>query len=187
MLDPYNGDILGVVGCIGQKRGNLIQNYATQTKRPPGSAIKPLSVYAPLIDNGAINWATVVEDSPTCKMNGRDWPQNANRKYSGNINICDAIANSTNTVAVKMLDALGEDRSYDFLLRHLKIKNLQTADKCSTSLALGQLVKGITLRELVGGYTIFAQGVMSEPRSYYKVLDRDGKILFDKRNNQEHV
>ena len=44
IIDPLSGDILGVVGAIGEKSGNRIQNYATDTLRPPGSTIKPLSV-----------------------------------------------------------------------------------------------------------------------------------------------
>lgn len=193
IIDPYNGDILGIVGAIGKKSGNLIQNYATDTKRPPGSAIKPLSVYAPLIDSGKINWATIAEDSPVTQQQGRDWPQNANRIYKGNISIAEAIADSVNTVSVKMLYNLGEKNSLDFLKGKLRINSLvspnkdNASDANAVSLGLGQTLNGISLCELTAAYSIFAQGNMSCPRSYYKVTDSDGNIIIDKRNNQERA
>lgn len=193
IMDPHNGDILGVAGAIGKKSGELIQNYATDTKRPPGSSIKPLSVYAPLINGAEISWSTIVEDSPVIDTPERQWPQNANRKYVGNIDISDAIANSVNTVAVKMLLKLGEKNSLDFLKNKLHINSLispagdSQGDANSVSLALGQTLSGITLRELVSAYSIFSEGNMSLSRTYYKVTDFDGNIIFDKRNNQESV
>ncbi len=193
ITDPYNGNILGIVGAVGTKQGELLQNYATDTKRPPGSAIKPISVYAPLIDSGEISWSTIVEDSPVSFVSGKEWPQNANRLYSGNIDISDAIANSVNTVAVKMLYKFGEARSLSFLKDSLNIKSLVDPSKNSpddqnaVSLALGQTLHGITLRELVSAYSIFAEGNMSRSRSYYKVTDADGNIIFDNRQNQTSV
>ena len=193
ITDPYNGNILGIVGAVGTKQGELLQNYATDTKRPPGSAIKPLSVYAPLIDRGEISWSTIVEDSPVSSTWGKDWPQNANRLYMGNIDISYAIANSVNTVAVKMLYKLGETQSLSFLKDNLNIQSLVSPSKNApddvnaVSLALGQTLHGITLRELVSAYSIFAQGNMSKSRSYYKVTDANGNIIFDKRQNQTSV
>lgn len=193
ITDPYNGNILGIVGAVGIKQGELLQNYATDTKRPPGSAIKPISVYAPLIDRGDISWSTIVEDSPVSSVLGKEWPQNANRMYQGNIDISDAISNSVNTVAVKMLYKLGEKQSFSFLKDSLNIQSLVEPSKNSpddanaVSLALGQPLHGITLRELVSAYSIFAEGNMSNSRSYYKVTDADGNIIFDRRQNQKEV
>lgn len=193
ITDPYNGNILGIVGALGVKQGELLQSYATDTKRPPGSAIKPLSVYAPLIDRGEISWSTIVDDSPVSSVEGKDWPQNANRMYKGNIDISEAIASSVNTVAVKMLYKLGEKQSLAFLRESLNIKSLVEPsknapdDENAVSLALGQTLNGITLRELVSAYSIFAEGNMSNSRTYYKVTDTDGNIIFDRRHNQEEI
>ncbi|MBQ7358327.1 MAG: transglycosylase domain-containing protein [Clostridia bacterium] len=193
IMDQYNGDILGIVGATGKKQGELLQNYATDTRRPPGSAIKPLSVYAPLIDSGEINWASIIEDSPVTQISGKDWPQNANRKYRGDIDISDALANSVNTAAVKLLYRLGEEESLAFLKDNLHIESLVSpsknaaGDANAVSLALGQTLHGITLRELVSAYSIFSDGNMSRARSYYKVTDKNGNIIFDNRQNQEAV
>lgn len=189
MIDPYNGDILAVAGAVGKKQGNRIQNFATDTKRPTGSAIKPLSVYAPAIDKGLINWGSIVEDSPIkVSPNGTPWPQNAVKTYYGNVNIKFAIEHSLNTVAVKVLEMLGNKYSFDFLTEKLKINSLNPSkDMGSASLALGQMSNGITLRELTAAYSIFENGTMSKPRSYYKVTDSRGNIILDNRSEQERV
>lgn len=189
IIDPYNGDILAVAGAVGKKQGNRIQNFATDTKRPTGSAIKPLSVYAPAIDKGLINWGSIVEDSPIkVSPNGTPWPQNAVKTYYGNVNIKFAIEHSLNTVAVKVLEMLGNKYSFDFLTEKLKINSLNSSkDMGSASLALGQMSNGITLRELTAAYSIFENGTMSKPRSYYKVTDSRGNIILDNRSEQERV
>lgn len=187
VIDPYTGDILGVAGAIGEKKANRIQNYATHAKRPPGSAIKPLTVYAPAIDSGLINWSSIIEDSPLNTIN-KTWPVNANGKYLGNITVKHAIENSTNTVAVKVLDMLGLDTSFDFARNKLKIKSFdEKKDIGQAALALGQPSKGITLRELSAAYSIFFNGSMNKPRSYFKVTDMDGRIILDNTANQERV
>lgn len=181
-----SGEILAVVGAVGEKTGNRIQNYATDTKRPPGSTIKPLSVYAPALNSGIINWSTVIEDSPV--KNNPPWPSNVTKRYSGNVTIKYAIENSLNTVAVKVLDMIGAEKSFDFLNDQLYFKSLdREADIGQASLALGQPSHGVTLREIVAAYTVFQNGNMSKPRSYYKVTDSSGKIILDNTPKEKQV
>ena len=188
VIDPYTGDILGVAGAIGEKKGNRIQNYATHAKRPPGSAIKPLSVYAPAFEKGIIKWSSILDDSPIENSNGRSWPANANGKYIGPVTVKYAVENSLNTVAVKVLEMLGNGNSLDFLKNSLYINSLDREnDIGSASLALGQPSVGITLRELTGGYTALSSGIMSKSRSYFKVTDSNGEIILDNTARQERV
>ena len=182
IIDPYSGDILGIAGGIGEKRGDRVQSYATDTKRPPGSSIKPLSAYAPAIDRGLINWATVIEDSPirVDEKTNLGWPSNASNRYDGEVNVRYAVANSLNTVAVKVLQMLGNQESFDFLTKELLINSLiRENDMGDASLALGQPSKGITLRELTAAYSIFGNGIMSASKTYYKVTDKNGKVILD--------
>lgn len=190
VIDPYNGDILGVVGAIGEKRGSRVQNFATNTKRPSGSAIKPLSVYSLALEKGLIEWSSVFEDSPIRKGNDAQapWPQNASRTYVGDVDIEYAVENSLNTVAVKVLDMVGNADSLSFLKSKLRISNLdESADIGAASLALGQSSRGISLCELTAAYSIFQEGVMSKPRSYFKVTDELGRIILDNSSEQESV
>ena len=182
VIDPHSGDILGVIGAIGKKNGNRLLNFATTSKRPSGSTIKPLSVYAPALDKGLIKWSTIVEDSPIREGNEQSspWPSNANGKYVGNVNIDYAIKHSLNTVAVKILNELKNDYSMYFLRDKLMITSLDTKlDIGAASLALGQHSRGITLRELVSAYSIFTDGIMKKSRTYYKVTDSTGRVILD--------
>jgi len=190
VIDPYNGDILGVVGAIGEKQGNRLQNYATDTRRPPGSVIKPLSVYSIALEKGLIEWSSIFEDSPVKSGNETQppWPYNADRTYVGEVDIQYAVQNSLNTVAVKVLDMVGNEKSLSFLKNKLLISSLDnSADIGAASLALGQSSQGISLRELTAAYSIFEEGIMSKPRSYFKVTDKNGQIILDNSPSQERV
>ena len=149
VIDPQTGDILGVAGRIGEKAGDRVLNLATDALHPTGSVIKPLSAYAPALELGHLSWASVFDDSPVRTGHGRPWPQNANHCYRGPTDVPTALLNSTNTVAVRVLEnCVGIDRSFAFLQEHLGMKNLiagrtengvEVSDKNSVALGLGQL------------------------------------------------
>jgi penicillin-binding protein 1A len=106
----------------------------------------------------------------------------------GDVDIEYAIENSLNTVAVKVLDMVGNADSLSFLKSKLRISNLdESADIGAASLALGQSSRGISLCELTAAYSIFQEGVMSKPRSYFKVTDELGRIILDNSSEQESV
>ncbi len=194
VIDSRTGDILGVAGAVGEKRGNHLQNFATQTKRSPGSTIKPLSVYAPALEKELINFASVYDDVPVeFGSNGsRMWPKNATGIYRGLTNIAYAVAHSTNTVSVRVLQELGLRNSFQFAKDKFHLDSLidctGESDCDLAALALGQLHYGVTLRELTCAYTAFADGGVYHPyRSYYRVLDSDGKILLSCPDSGEVV
>ncbi len=194
VIDPKTGDLLGIAGAGGVKSGNHLQNFATQTKRPPGSTLKPLSVYAPALEEGLINWASVYDDVPVeFDYQGHSmWPKNANGVYRGLCDISYAVAHSTNTVAVRVLDEVGLRNSYRYVTERFKLKGLidgkEESDCNRAALALGQLHYGVTLRDLCASYTPFADGgVRHEVRSYYRVLGPDGKVLLSKPDGGEVV
>jgi len=196
IIDPNNGDILGVVGAIGEKNANRIQNFATQTLRPPGSVIKPVSVYAPALEKNLISWSSVYDDVP---VNFGDeikepvpWPKNSNNVYRGLTNINYAIKQSINTVTVKVLDDVGLEESFDFLYNKVGMRSLirvgqdnnggYITDMDYAALALGQLNYGVTVKEMTAAYTIFGnKGIYSSPRSYYKVTDSYGSIILENK------
>ena len=190
IIDPYTGDILAIAGGVGAKKGNRLLNFATDSKRPSGSAIKPLSVYAPGIENGIINWSTIISDSPIYDGDSTKapWPANANQKYVGDVTVEYAVKHSLNTVAVKVLHSVGNSSSFNFLYKKLNISSLSLQkDMGDASLALGQHSIGISLRELVSGYTIFENGIYSPSRTYAKVTDMNGKIILDNTKQQSPV
>lgn len=187
LMDPSTGDILAVAGGIGEKTASRIQSYATDTRRPAGSTIKPLSVFAPALERGLITGASLVEDAPVDTLHGLPWPRNANGLYQGSVTATDALAYSLNTVAVRLLEEVGTETSFSFLHDRLHMDSLipssskGAGDRTVASLALGQEHRGVTVRELTGAYTVLSDGVYHAPISYRTVLDREGRILLENR------
>lgn len=197
VIDPYTGDVLGLAGGRGEKTQSRILNRATQAKRPCGSSIKPLSVYGPAIDTGVATMASIYDDSPvTVAEDGTKWPHNLPDRYGGLTTVQDALRRSVNTCAIKILDDVSVDYSFDFLTNTLHmtspIESYTTAngsiitDKAPAPLGLGQFSYGITLWELTAGYTIFPNnGIYSKSRLWYKVLDSDGNIVLENEPEYE--
>ena len=183
LLDPQTGDVLGMRGGRGEKTAARILNRATQTKRPPGSSIKPISVYAPAIEYGIITPFSVEDDTPIRILNGKVYPKNESRTYSGRITINEAVKQSINTVSMKTLEKLTIERSYNFLTANLGVTSLsKKGDKNLAPLSLGQLTNGITVLEMAAAYAPFANGgTYYEPRTYTKVLDNNGDVLLEKK------
>lgn len=202
IIDPDSGDILAVAGAVGEKKGDRVQNYATQTCRPSGSVIKPLSVYAPALEAGLITTGSVYDDVPLV-FNKTDsgytpWPRNSPNIYRGLTLVTAALRDSVNTVAVRILEQLGVNTSFEFLYEKVGMRSLITSrtmadgsvvtDRGIAALALGQQNYGVTVREITGAYTALANnGAYSAPRSYYKVTDSRGNVLLERESCQHEV
>ncbi len=184
LLDPQNGDVLAMRGGRGEKAGARLLNRATQTKRPPGSSIKPIAVYAPAIEYNLITPFSVEDDAPIKLLNGSAYPKNETRKYTGRTTITNAVEQSINTVSMRTLEKLTIERSYNFLTANLGITSLtKKGDKNLAPLSLGQLTNGITVLEMAAAYAPFANGgTYYEPRTYTKVLDSSGEVLLEKNS-----
>ena len=200
LLSPQNGDLLAIVGNDGEKKGDRLLNYANSVKLPPGSALKPLSVYAPALEEGVITWSSIYDDTPVSfdENGGHVWPHNANRVFDGLCTAAEALARSKNTVAVRILRDLGIETSYHYLTEKFGLRDVvrQTTDKngksvtdmCEAPLALGQLSYGVTLRDLTAAYTAFADsGNCHTSRSYLIAADQDGQVLIEKPETSVRV
>ncbi len=160
-------------------------NRATQSKRSPGSSIKPLSVYAPAIDQKLITPYSVVTDMPVFNLEGSAWPRNENRRYDGQTTIMQGVADSTNTVAVQVLKMLTPQAAYNFMTEKLGFTTLSGNDDVNYApMALGALTEGATVREMAQAYTALANyGNYSEAISYTKVVDANGETILSNEDN----
>lgn len=193
VIDNISGDIVAMYGGVGEKTGSLTLNRATQSRRPTGSSIKPITVYGPALEAGIITPATAFEDSPAMQVNGRDWPLNDSRSYAGWMVVNQALTKSINTVSVKILMKLTPQKSYEFATQKLGLHNLVEHEEKNGNtysdidyapLALGQLTYGVTVREMTNAFAAFPnKGVYREARTYTKVVDSNGKVILD--NTQE--
>lgn len=194
VMDPYNGEIKGIVGGIGEKTQGRLLNRATQTYRQPGSSIKPIAVYAPALEKGVITPDTHMIDKP---ITIGSWsPKNDSNAYYGDVSMRTAIAKSLNSIAVQVLQQVGVDYSYNFLTEKLGITSLvdsrkdesgYVSDKNLSSLALGGLTDGVTLKEMAAAYAAFANnGVYNKPHSFTKILDNNEELLFEYTDDQSN-
>ena len=187
IMNHRTGHVYGMGGRIGEKTDNMVFNMATQARRPPGSAIKPISVFGPALEYGVIRPQDMYDDAPIM-LNGRQWPRNASGHWSfERQNIVRALALSTNTVSVRIFDDLGAQRSYDFMKDRLHV-NLVPQDADRAPLALGQLTNGITVREITAAYAAFANdGIFTHPVTFYRVVDRHGNTIIDNTVGRQEV
>lgn len=190
ITDNETGDIVALAGGVGEKTGSLILNRATQSKRQPGSIIKPIAVFAPALEAGLISPATVYDDTPYQFTDTAVWPKNADGTYRGLVSVNDAMCYSLNTVAVKIAAQLGTDVCYRFAENNMGISTLveeyvtsngaKLSDLELSAIALGGLNFGAYVREMAAAYGTFPNnGVYREARTYTRVLDANNKVILD--------
>lgn len=187
MMMNYDGRVLASVGSRSKKTGNMLFDRANSAKRQAGSCIKPISVYAPAIDMGLYNYGSVVKDEPLPNFYGRGkpGPNNWYKSYKGRVPLVWAIQQSANAPAAQTLQELTYQKSFDFLTQKLGFAHLDPEDRTSGgALALGGFHGGATVREMTAAFQIFGNGGMyNKPYTYFYVLDRNGKVLLDNRDN----
>ena len=180
IVDPYTGYVVAMVGGAGVKQYDRGWNWATSA-RQCGSAIKPISVYAPALDDGTINGASTIDDYPVMVLNGSAYPKNANGRYKGLTPLHTAIARSTNTCAVRVVQEYGTSRSYDFMTNKLGFTTLTSQDAQQVgNMGLGGLDRGVTTEEMAAAFAAFAnEGIYTAPRTFVRVEDADGNVILE--------
>ena len=174
VVDTGSGAILALVGGrdYAVRRG---LNRATQMRRQPGSALKPLAVYGPALELGYTT-ASVLLDEKT-DFNGYK-PQNAGDKYYGRVTMRTALKNSLNTTAVRLLEEIGIDTAIQYLNK-MGIPTQET-DK-NLSLALGSMTYGVTPVELAAAYVPYANGgFYYEPYCVERIVSQSGETLYER-------
>lgn len=179
-LSPADGDVLALVGGREYVRRGF--NRALAARRQPGSAFKPF-VYAAALERG-FTPASLVEDAPVeVVRDGRVWrPANADGRYLGAVTLRRALARSSNTAAVRITQAVGEQRVVQTARRNGVASRLEPVP----SIALGSLE--VTPIELVAAYAPFANGgIRVEPHLIERIETKDGRVLWQHRDRPVRV
>lgn len=182
VIDTQSGAIRAMIGG----RDYAVQrglNRATQMRRQPGSALKPLAVYGPALELGYTT-ASVLLDEKT-SFSGGYTPQNAGDRYYGRVTMRTAIRNSLNTTAVRLLEEIGIDKAIQYLNK-MGIPT-EKSDQ-NLSLALGSMTHGVTPVELAAAYVPFANGGMyHEPYCIEKIVTASGEIAYQRSSSGKRV
>lgn len=180
VLSRY-GEVTAIVGGTSKKTGNLLFNRATSARRQPGSSIKPLAVYGPAFEEGAINALSFYEDKAVSY--GGWTPKNYYEGYKGFMSIRNAIATSNNSIAVQILNDISPSTGISYLE---KIGFKTRANDNALTLALGAVDTGYTPLEMASGYQCLSNGgIWCEPIFYTKIETNDGNIIYDRDTMQE--
>ena len=197
IMDPETGDILGLVGGMGEKRESRGFNRATHAYRQCGSSIKPVSVYALAIETGLYNYGSPVDDVPPVyyENTGKYWPKNSDGVYRGLTSLDFAIQESLNTIATHTCELLGLQTVFDNLIKSgyttlIESKTLDNGQVVSdlglSPLALGGMTYGVTVRDHCQAYATLANhGISSKGRTYSVVRDSKGKTILDNAEKHE--
>ena len=173
VADPHAGKVLALVG--GREAGFAGFNRALDISRPIGSVVKPAVYLTALAHPERYTLATYVEDAPLDHRlpNGDTWsPQNADRKFLGNITVLRALAQSRNVPTVR----IGLDLGVDTVVETLQGLGITRDLPPHPSLLLGAL--GLSPLEVTQMYATLAAGGFHTPlRGIESVTDAEGEPL----------
>jgi penicillin-binding protein 2A len=169
LMNAKTGEVLAVVGGRDYQAKGL--NHAL-TRRQPGSAFKPIAVYAPALEMGYHPY-DVLPDKPM--KFGNYEPKNYDGRYRGEVLMYDALRQSYNIPAVWLLNRIGADKGVAFA-KKLGIQ-LNPKDKY-LSIALGGLTDGVSTLEMAQAYTPFGQaGVWHGAYTIREIRDLKGRLI----------
>lgn len=186
----YSGRILAMVGGIGEKTENRGLNRAT-TPRQPGSSIKPLSIYAPAIEEKYVTWSTKIQNYGIAHYysDGGTGPVNYGNdpgSPDSYVTVQHALCVSYNTVPAQILKQMGVDLSYKYATEKFRLSYLDESDKNMSSLAVGGASKGVTTVQMAAAFAAFGNGgKYYEPYCYYKVTNANGTKIYLQHQDSE--
>lgn len=183
-MEPETGAITSLIGGTNYNESTF--NRATQAKRQPGSAIKPI-LYAAALEDG-FNPLTFLSTEKTIFTydEGRSTyePSNVNGKFAGHpISLAQAIAISDNIFAVKTL----EDVGYQKFNKMAQRLGIDVTFKESPAVALG--TSDVTLSDMTGAYNRVASGGKDiQPMTILSISDAEGKTVYEHpKQSKKHL
>ena len=171
-MDSPTGQVLAMIGGYDFNRSEF--NRATQARRQPGSAFKPI-VYSAAMDNGFTPSSIIVDspiiyDDPSQELKWK--PSNYSEKFYGPTPLRTGLVKSRNVITIKLVQKLGIQAVIQYA-RRFGIKEDLPED---LSISLGSM--GITPIGLTSAFTVFPNmGLRASPWYVMKIEDREGNVL----------
>ncbi len=171
-IDNETGYVTAIVGGRNQGFPGYTLNRAYQSFRQPGSAIKPLVVYAPYLGLGH-NPDELIDDSPI-----EGGPENFENRYPGEETLTEALAWSSNVAAWKLFEQLTPEYGMSFVKRmHFRKVG---EDEHYMAACLGGWSYGASSLEMASAYAALANdGVYREPTAVMRITDSKGHTIVD--------
>lgn len=179
-IDNATGYVTAIVGGRNQGLSGYTLNRAYQSFRQPGSAIKPLVVYAPYLGLGH-NPDELIDDSP---MDGG--PENFENRYPGEETLQEALAWSSNVAAWKLFEQLTPEYGMSFV-KNMHFRKIGE-DEHYMAACLGGWSYGASALEMASAYGALAgDGVFHEPTAVMRITDSKGRTIVDNGGNGTQI
>ena len=187
VMDPKTGQILAMVGSRDWGDPDYDGKYnVTTALRQPGSAIKPVTYLTGLRKGFTASY--MIMDTKTAFPGGDKpeyVPENYDGKFRGPVTVREALGNSLNVPAVKMLSLVGLKDTLEtaFEMGFTTLEpTAETMSRVGLSLTLGG--GEVKLLDMAVAYSAFANGgKKTEPVAILKVTDNNGKVLEEFKNS----
>ena len=177
-IDNGTGFVKAIVGGRNQNLDGYTLNRGYQSYRQPGSAIKPIVVYTPILERGYTPDSIVIDEKI------EDGPiQNT---YLGEMLLRDAVEQSRNPVAWKLFQELTPEVGLSYPIK----MNFQRIDKEDYRLptALGGMTNGVSPLEMAAGYeTIENDGKYRKPSCIVRIENADGEVIIETAMEEQVV
>ena len=182
-VDPTTGGIMALCGG----REYLVQrglNRATDMLRQPGSALKPISVYAAAIDGLNMLPTSFIDDTQR-DFGGGYSPRNSGDHYYGMVTLRESLSRSLNVASVDLMTKVGIASA----MRYAKGAGLPiTAKDANLSLALGSMTDGLSPAQLGAAYAPLINGGSAvAPHIVIKIIDAKGQAVYQHREQDAPV
>mgnify|MGYP001279878893 CR=1 FL=1 len=189
MIDNRTGAILAMIEGRDYSIEQL--NHATQMKRQPGSAMKPIAAYLPALEEGKIQPATVIDDAPIILPDGGKGfhiPNNVNLKFNGLMTAREALNQSYNVPALKLFNyVVGIENAWNFA-KKLGITTIDESDYSAATGVIGGMKYGVTVEELTNAYSAIANyGEFKDAYLIEKITTVDGEVVYEHKVTPERV
>lgn len=186
-VEPATGAVRAVVGEKHLDDGRVVELAAPSIGRSPGSAFKTFTLAAALEEGHTLRDSISAAPAPTSLLKQwgirtSTWPAGCR---GGVVTLARAISSSNNCAFVRLQAAVGGDKVVD-VARRLGIRTLDDGSAEIPSMTLG----GVAVRplEMAAAYAAIANdGIFNRPHFVTKVVDREGKVLYEHRPARRHA
>ncbi|HEM6116821.1 TPA: PBP1A family penicillin-binding protein [Streptococcus suis] len=177
VMDVTNGNVVAQLGGRKQENVSLGTNQAVLTDRDWGSTMKPITDYAPALENDIYSATSAnIQDSYYTWPGTDQQVYNWDRKYYGNMTIQRAIQESRNIPAIRALEAVGLKNAQNFLKGlGINYPELHYSNAISSNTSSNSQKYGASSEKMAAAYASFANGgTYYEPMYINRIEFNDG-------------
>lgn len=187
IMDTATGELKAVMGGRSYPEGQRYVLNRADAKHLPGSALKPLVVYAPAVEVNDYTPVHFIEDAPVTFSEYNDYsPGNAGGRFRGIVTVRTALAKSINIPAVKILNEIGVETGLT-IAKKMGVPFTDN-DWNNLAIALGGMEEGLTPLEMARAYaTLGDRGSYKDYTTIRRIDDSTGKTVYQAQSAKEQA